>query len=126
MFHAMFNAYWEPLAFELPPPDVRRTGRGDVDRHDRDAPHDIYDGVTHPPCRARPSRFIAGAMKTKEFIKTACAVAEPFRVSKEKNFHFKDLDPNRRLEFRKEEDTEWFLCPKPRIWSCSVVGQASW
>jgi hypothetical protein len=48
-------------------------------------------------------RFIAGAMKTKEFIKTACAVAEPFRVSKGKNFRLKDVDPDDTLEFTKEE-----------------------
>ena len=43
-------------------------------------------------------------MKTKEIIKTASELAEPFRISKGKNFRLKDVDPDDTLEFTKEED----------------------
>src|SRR2546422_6171883 len=43
-------------------------------------------------------------MKTKEIIKTARKIAEPFRVSKGKDFRLKDVDPNDTLEFTKEAD----------------------
>jgi len=38
-------------------------------------------------------------MKMKEIIKKARQVAEPFRVTKGKNFRLKDVDPNDTLEF---------------------------
>jgi isoamylase len=43
-FHVMFNAYWEPLVFELPPvvSDVRGPWRRWIDT-DQNAPHDIYE-----------------------------------------------------------------------------------
>ena len=42
----MFNAYWEPLAFELPPltPGVHGCWRRWIDTY-RDAPEDIHDGL---------------------------------------------------------------------------------
>src|SRR6266705_3739293 len=43
-------------------------------------------------------------MKTKEIIKTASELAEPFRISKGKNFRLKDIDPDDTLEFTKEAD----------------------
>ena len=44
LFHVMFNAYWEPLTFELPRPDpgVARRWRRWIDTY-RDAPEDIFD-----------------------------------------------------------------------------------
>jgi PPK2 family polyphosphate:nucleotide phosphotransferase len=42
-------------------------------------------------------------MKTKEIIRRARQIAEPFRVTKGKNFRLKDVDPNDTLEFTKEE-----------------------
>jgi PPK2 family polyphosphate:nucleotide phosphotransferase len=43
-------------------------------------------------------------MKTKEIIKKARNLAEPFRVTKGKDFRLKDIDPNDTLEFTKEAD----------------------
>jgi PPK2 family polyphosphate:nucleotide phosphotransferase len=43
-------------------------------------------------------------MKTKEIIKIARRLAEPFRVSKGKHFQLKDVDPNDTLEFTKDAD----------------------
>jgi len=42
-------------------------------------------------------------MKTKEIIKRARELAEPFRISKGKNFRLKDVDPDDTLDFTKEE-----------------------
>jgi len=42
-------------------------------------------------------------MKTKEIIKTARKIAEPFRVSKGKDFRLKDVDPNDTLGFKEED-----------------------
>src|SRR5262252_730818 len=42
-------------------------------------------------------------MKTKEIIKKAKELAEPFRISKGKNFRLKDVDPDDTLDFTKEE-----------------------
>ena len=46
LFHVMFNAYWEPLIFELPrlAPGVHESWRRWIDTY-RDAPDDIYDGL---------------------------------------------------------------------------------
>ena len=43
-------------------------------------------------------------MKTKEIIKVARRLAEPFQVSKGKDFRLKDVDPNDTLEFTKQAD----------------------
>jgi PPK2 family polyphosphate:nucleotide phosphotransferase len=43
-------------------------------------------------------------MKTKEIIKKASELAEPFRISKGKNFRLKDVDPDDTLDFTKEAD----------------------
>jgi polyphosphate kinase 2 (PPK2 family) len=43
-------------------------------------------------------------MKTREIIKVARRLAEPFRVSKGKDFRLKDVDPNDTLEFTNEAD----------------------
>src|ERR1700760_1856292 len=45
-------------------------------------------------------------MKTKEIIKRARELAEPFRISKGKNFRLKDVDPDDTLEFTKEADKQ--------------------
>ena len=42
-------------------------------------------------------------MKTKEIIKRASEFAKPFRVTKDKNFRLKDVDPDDTLDFTKEE-----------------------
>jgi glycogen operon protein len=44
MFHVMFNAYWEPLTFDLPSPgpDVGASWRRWIDTY-RDAPDDVCD-----------------------------------------------------------------------------------
>jgi PPK2 family polyphosphate:nucleotide phosphotransferase len=57
-------------------------------------------------------------MKTKEIIKTAHELAEPFRISKGKNFRLKDVDPDDTLEFTKEED-------KPRAKEALTTGVAA-
>jgi PPK2 family polyphosphate:nucleotide phosphotransferase len=54
-------------------------------------------------------------MKTKETIKIARRLAEPFRVSKGKDFRLKDVDPNDTLEFTKEGD-------KPRAKEALATG----
>jgi PPK2 family polyphosphate:nucleotide phosphotransferase len=43
-------------------------------------------------------------METKEIIKRARELAEPFRISKGKDFRLKDVDPDNALEFTKEAD----------------------
>lgn len=43
-------------------------------------------------------------MKTKEIIKRARKLAEPFRISKGKDFRLKDVDPDDTLDFTKEAD----------------------
>ena len=45
-------------------------------------------------------------MKTKEIIKRARELAEPFRISKGKDFRLKDVDPDDTLEFTKETNRE--------------------
>jgi glycogen operon protein len=49
LFHLMFNAYWEPLSFELPrlTPGVYQGWRRWIDTY-RDAPDDIYDEPLAP------------------------------------------------------------------------------
>ena len=43
-------------------------------------------------------------MRTKEIIKIARRLAKPFRVSKGRHFHLKDVDPSDTLEFKKDAD----------------------
>jgi polyphosphate kinase 2 (PPK2 family) len=57
-------------------------------------------------------------MKTKEIIKAARELAEPFCISKGKNFRLKDVDPDDTLEFTKEED-------KPRAKEALATGVAA-
>src|SRR5437016_6627054 len=54
-------------------------------------------------------------MKTKEIIKRASELAKPFRISKGKNFHLKDVDPDDTLDFTKEAD-------KPRAKEALAMG----
>ena len=54
-------------------------------------------------------------LKTKEIIKRARKLAEPFRIAKGKNFRLKDVDPDDTLEFTKEED-------KPRAKEALATG----
>jgi PPK2 family polyphosphate:nucleotide phosphotransferase len=54
-------------------------------------------------------------MKTKKLIKRAREFAEPFRVTKGKEFRLKDADPNDTLEFTKEAD-------KPRAKEALAMG----
>jgi glycogen operon protein len=44
LFHVMFNAYWEPLTFELPPltPGLHESWRRWIDTY-QDTPDDIAD-----------------------------------------------------------------------------------
>src|SRR6187397_287664 len=54
-------------------------------------------------------------MKTKEIIKRARELAEPFRISKGKDFRLKDVDPDDTLDFTKEAD-------KPRAKEALATG----
>ena len=54
-------------------------------------------------------------MKTKEIIKAARELAEPFCISKGKNFRLKDVDPDDTLDFTKEAD-------KPRAKEALAMG----
>ncbi len=61
-FHAMFSAYWEPLAFELPAPDAHGPWRRWVDTFE-DAPHDVHDWpggplVGGPTCLVQPRSVV--------------------------------------------------------------------
>jgi glycogen operon protein len=49
LFHVMFNAYWEPLTFDLPRliPSVHESWRRWIDTY-RDAPGDVADGFGAP------------------------------------------------------------------------------
>jgi PPK2 family polyphosphate:nucleotide phosphotransferase len=54
-------------------------------------------------------------MKTKEIIKTAGELAEPFRINKGKDFRLKNVDPDDTLDFTKEAD-------KPRAKEVLAMG----
>jgi len=54
-------------------------------------------------------------LKTKEIIKVARRLADPFRVSKGKDFRLEEVDPNDTFEFTKEAD-------KPRAKEALVNG----
>jgi PPK2 family polyphosphate:nucleotide phosphotransferase len=54
-------------------------------------------------------------MKTKEIIKRARELSEPFRISKGKDFRLKDVDPDDTLDFTKEAD-------KPRAKEALATG----
>src|SRR4026208_652074 len=54
-------------------------------------------------------------MKTKEIIKTAGELAEPFRINKGKDFRLKDVDPDDTLDVTKEAD-------KPRAKEALAMG----
>ena len=54
-------------------------------------------------------------MKTKEIIKRARELSEPFRISKGKDFRLKDVDPDDTLDFTKEAD-------KPRSKEALAMG----
>jgi isoamylase len=47
LLHVMFNAYWEPLVFELPSLEPRRPWRRWIDTG-RDAPDDVHDWALAP------------------------------------------------------------------------------
>jgi PPK2 family polyphosphate:nucleotide phosphotransferase len=53
-------------------------------------------------------------MKLKEFTKQARKIAEPFRVSKGRNFRLKDVEPRDTLDFTRED--------KPRAKSALAMG----
>lgn len=57
-------------------------------------------------------------MKTKEIIKRARELSEPFRVSKGKDFRLKDVDPDDTLDFTKEAD-------KPRSKEVLAMGMTA-
>jgi isoamylase len=76
-FHVMFNAYWEPLIFELPPPvpALHKPWRRWIDTY-RDAPDDVYDwrlapSVSETTCAVEPRSlvvlFALGGGATIEF-----------------------------------------------------------
>ena len=54
-------------------------------------------------------------MKTKQLIKRARELADPFRVAKGKNFRLKNVDPGDTLDFTEEED-------KPRAKEALATG----
>ena len=47
LLHVMFNTYWEPLVFELPPVGPQRPWRRWIDTC-RDAPDDVCDWKVAP------------------------------------------------------------------------------
>ena len=51
MFHVMFNAYWEPLTFDLPGPAVGTCWRRWIDTY-RHAPDDVCDSPPAHPVEA--------------------------------------------------------------------------
>ena len=62
VLHAMFNAYWEPLTFELPSPELLRPWHRWIDTS-RDAPDDVYDwglapAVLSRTCVVRPRSLV--------------------------------------------------------------------
>jgi len=57
-------------------------------------------------------------MKTKKLIKRAREFAEPFRITKGKDFRLKDIDPDDTLGLNKEED-------KPRAKEALAMGVAA-
>ena len=57
-------------------------------------------------------------MKTKEIIKRARKLAEPFRISKGRDFRLKDVDPDDTLDFTKEAD-------KPRSKEALAMGMTA-
>ena len=57
-------------------------------------------------------------MKTKKLIKRAREFAEPFRITKGKDFRLKDIDPDDTLGLNKEED-------KPRAKEALAMGVAT-
>jgi isoamylase len=64
MFHVMFNAYWEPLSFELPSPgpDVGACWRRWIDTY-RDAPDDVCDT---PP--ASPVESVSYTVQARSLV----------------------------------------------------------
>jgi glycogen operon protein len=63
-FHVMFNAYWEPLTFELPSPgpDVGACWRRWIDTY-RDAPDDVCD---QPP--ASPVEGVSYTVQARSLV----------------------------------------------------------
>jgi PPK2 family polyphosphate:nucleotide phosphotransferase len=59
-----------------------------------------------------------GIMKTKKLIKRAREAADPFRITKGKDFRLKDIDPNDTLDYTKEAD-------KPRAKEALAMGVAT-
>jgi glycogen operon protein len=64
MFHVMFNAYWQPLVFELPPlaAGMHRPWRRWIDTY-QDAPNDLYDwpgapAVQGPSCSVQARSLV--------------------------------------------------------------------
>ena len=60
LFHVMFNAYWEPLSFELPRviAGIHGPWRRWIDTYE-DAPHDVYawpggPSMDGPTCLVQP------------------------------------------------------------------------
>ena len=58
IFHAIFNAYWEPLEFELPPPVDGNCWHRWIDTS-LESPDDIVEGHSAPPIAS--SAYLAGA-----------------------------------------------------------------
>ena len=62
LLHAMFNAYWEPLLFELPPLEPGQEWRRWIDTS-RDAPEDVHDwnlapSVQGATCAVEPRSLV--------------------------------------------------------------------
>jgi glycogen operon protein len=64
LFHVMFNAYWEPLIFELPPvvAGIHGPWQRWIDTY-QDAPHDVYDwpggpSVDGPSCSVQARSLV--------------------------------------------------------------------
>jgi glycogen operon protein len=63
VFHAMFNTYWDPLVFELPPlvTGIHGSWRRWIDTYE-DAPHDVYDWPGGPSVKAASCRVHARSL----------------------------------------------------------------
>jgi glycogen operon protein len=77
LFHAVFNAYWEPLAFELPPPPAGRCWRCCIDTA-LTAPDDIRP-LDHAPRHAGDTYLV----QPRSVLRLALWLRETRRTSQE-------------------------------------------
>jgi isoamylase len=76
--HVMFNAYWEALAFDLPPPPATAAAGWQrwIDTS-RESPEDVMDMTTAPPVRGTQYRVAPRSVAALFLrIKPGCALSE--------------------------------------------------